>query len=131
MPRRNPRGNLEHVDVIRNQFDVLYAVNLRNQDAVEAGTDNGREVAERQRAAERIDAYQERPVARRAAQHIFHHLARQRLARWRHGILEIENQRVGADTGCLCELVLVVSRHKQQGAQSHAGRLIISPVRRQ
>jgi len=48
-------------------------------------------------------------------------------ATYRNGILEIENQRVGPDTGCLCEFVLAVGGHKQQGAQSHAGRLIISP----
>ena len=58
-------------------------------------------------------------------------LARSALARRRHGILEIENQRVGADAGCLGEFVLAVAGHKQKGAQSHAGRLIISPVRRQ
>jgi hypothetical protein len=95
------------------------------------GTDDRGKVAERQATAERIDAHQERPVTRRPAQHIFHHLARQRLAWGYHGILEIENQRVGADTGCFREFVLAVGGHKQKGAQSHVGRLIIRPMRRQ
>jgi len=66
--RRNSSGDLKHIDVIRNQFDVLDAVDFRNQDAVETWPDNGSEVVERQPASERIDAYQKRPVARRAAQ---------------------------------------------------------------
>ena len=107
------------------------AVDLRDQDAVEAGPDNRREVVERQPAAERIDAHQERPVARRAAQQVLDHIAGERLAWRRDGILEIEDQRVGADAGCLGEFVLAVARHEQKGAQSHAGRLIISPMRRQ
>jgi hypothetical protein len=53
------------------------------------------------------------------------------LGRWRHRVLEIEDQGIGADTGCLCEFVLAISRHKQKGAKSHAGRLIIRPMRRQ
>ena len=55
----------------------------------------------------------------------------QSLARRRNGIFQIEDQRVGADAGCLCELMLAVTRNKQKRTQFHVGRLIISPLRRQ
>src|ERR1700686_1561664 len=116
MTRRNASGDLQRIDVIRNQFDVLDAIDLRNQDAVESKTDNCGEVVELQAASERIDADQERPVAWRTAQQVLHHVARQRLARRRDGIFQIENQRVGADAGCFRELALAVGWYKQKGA---------------
>ena len=131
MTWRYTRGDLQRIDVIGNQFDILGTADLRDQDAVETGADHRCQIAERQAASERVDPYQKRPVARRRSQQALHHAARERLAWRRDGILQVENQRVGADTVGLRELALAVGRHKQKRTQFHAGRLIISPVRRQ
>ena len=49
----------------------------------------------------------------------------------RDGILEIEDQRVGAARRRLGEFALAVAGHEQERAQLHAGRRIISAARRQ
>ena len=58
-------------------------------------------------------------------------LARRRLLRWRDGIFEIEDQRVGADAARLGELALGIAGNEQQRAQPHVGFLSISATRRQ
>ena len=58
-------------------------------------------------------------------------LARRGLLRRRDGILEIENQRVGAGRARLGEFALGIAGNEQQRAQPHAGLLIISATRRQ
>ena len=58
-------------------------------------------------------------------------LARGGLLRRRDGILEIEDQRVGADAARLGELALGIAGNEQQRAQPHVGFLSISATRRQ
>ena len=48
MPRRNAGGDLQHIDIMRDQFDILDAVDLRDQDAIEARTNNRRKIVKRQ-----------------------------------------------------------------------------------
>ncbi len=55
----------ERVQVVRDAFDVRRAVRLRDQQSVETGFDDGAEIVERQAGVERVDADEERPVARR------------------------------------------------------------------
>ena len=57
--------------------------------------------------------------------------ARRGLLRRRDGILEIEDQRVGADAARLDELPFGIAGNEQQRAQLHAGFLSMSATRRQ
>ena len=116
MTWRYTRGDLQRIQVVGKQLDIRNTADLRNQDAVKTGADHRRQIAERQAASEWVDPHQKRPVARRCSQKVFHHAARERLAWRRDGILQIENQRVGADTVGLRELALAVGRHKQKRA---------------
>ena len=131
MARRNASGNLEHIDIVRDQIDILDAVHLGNQNAIEARANHGRQIFEREPGAQRIDPDQERPVPRATSQQLLDRAAGERLAARRDRVLEIKDQRVRPDTTCLGEFSFAVGWHEKQRAQFHFGCLIIKPFLRQ
>ena len=63
MPRRHAVGHFQHIDIMRDQLDILDAIDLRDQDAVETRTNDRRQILKRQPGVERIGPHQKRPVA--------------------------------------------------------------------
>ena len=123
---------LEGVEIVAEADDVLRAVRFRNEDAVESRLHHGGEIVEGQARVERIDAHEEGPVARLP---IFEKPrdmgARRRLLAGRDGILEVEDQRVGAGRLRLGELAFRIAGNEQKRAKLHWAFLSISATRRQ
>src|SRR6516225_8560260 len=131
LARGNAGGNLERVEIVRDEIDNPDAVDFRDQNAVEARANHGRQIFQGKPRAERIDPDQERPVPWAAAQQFLDGAAGERLSPWRDRVLEIEDQRVRTDPVGLGEFAFAVGRHEKQRAQFHLGCLIIKPFLRQ
>jgi hypothetical protein len=116
---------------MRDEIDILNAVDLGDQNAVEARADHRREIFERKARAERVDPDQERPIPLRAPQKRPDGITGKGLSARRNRVLEIKDQRVGADSGGLGVFSFAVGRHEKKRAQSHFGCLIINAFLRQ
>ena len=85
--------------------DVATALGLGQHDTVEAGLHHGGEVGERQAGIERIDAHEERPIARaRVRQRGGDVGAGAGFFGRGDGIFEVEDQRIGAAALALASL---------------------------
>src|SRR3984885_2126391 len=112
--------------------DILGAIRLRNEDAVESRLHNGGEILQREAGVERVDSHEEGRRARFGlVQQTSDMRARLRLLSRRDRILEVEYQRVRAGLLRLRELPFGIAGHEQERAQPHAGFLSMRAARRQ
>ena len=111
---RDTRGDLQHIDIMRDEIDILDTVHLGNQNAVEARTNHRRQIFQRKSGAKRIDPDQERPIPLPAAQQLLDGLTGKRLSPRRHRVLQVEDQRIRADAGGLGEFSFAVGRHEKK-----------------
>ena len=97
MSRRNARGDLQNVEIVRKQFNVLSTIDFGYQNPVQARTHDSGEIVQRKPRSKRINPDQKRPIGSRSAQEVLYRIARERLAYRRNRVLKIENKRVCPD----------------------------------
>ena len=111
--------------------DILGRIHLGQADAVGRAGHYRRQVGQRKRVVERIDAHPEfLALAIRPRLEISTgHLARDLLALVRDRILQVEDQRIGGILTPLGQLAFAVAGYEEPRADDHAGLFIIKPVR--
>src|SRR5689334_13790298 len=101
-------------------IEIGRAVDLRDQQRVEAGLHDRREVVEREPGVERVDAYEEDPGPFRVRGDERGDMgAGGGLLRGRDGIFEVENERVRAAIAGARELALGVAGNEEERTQLH------------
>ena len=99
-------------------------IDLGDDDAVGCTPDDGDEVVEAA-GIDRVDPHPELgpPPGGMGAEVVAHHVAGERLAGRRDGVLEIEDQGIRAGLAAAGELLVAVARDEQEGPQGHASTL--------
>ena len=103
-------------------LEIGRAVDLGDQERIEAGLHDRREVVEREASVERIDAHDERPGPFRVGLDQSGDMgAGGRLFSGRDGIFEVEDEGVGPAIPCPRKLAFGIAGNEQERAQSHVG----------
>jgi hypothetical protein len=101
-------------------LEISRAIDLGDQERIEARLYDGRKVVERKTRVERIDAHDERPGASRLVLDQSGDMgAGGRFFSGRDGIFEVKDQGVGPAIFCPRELAFRVAGNEQERAQSH------------